>query len=130
MRTQLVFPLLSLALTGAALLGQQSAASSDMKAYEESCRTINMTLQMREMHREPDDPTPAADDPYTAGRKACAQLQSALATTDAAKIGSATEELRPILAILGVPPTSPKEQFAAIEKKASSLSGEDLFDEL
>jgi hypothetical protein len=122
-----VLPLLSLALTGPALLAQQPAADADMKAYQDSCRTINMTLKMREMHSEPDDPPPAADDPITAAGKACAHLQSALSTTDKTKIDDATKELRPILAVLGSPPTSPREQFDAIEKKAAGLTGENLF---
>jgi len=122
--------LLSLMITTSTLYSQKSASDADRATYQNSCRTIAMTLRMREIHREPDDPPPAADDPFTAGAKACAQLKAALSAGDSGTIGAVEKELRPILAILGSPPTSAKEQFEAMEKKAAGLRGEDLFDEL
>jgi hypothetical protein len=102
---------------------------ADTKAYQNSCRITEMTLNMREMHREPGDP-PAEDDEFTAAGKACAQLQAALAADDSTKAKNASVDLRPLLAVLGMPPTSPREQFAAMEKKAAGMSREDLFDAL
>lgn len=120
---------LFLILLAQPLSAQQSGDSADAKAYQISCRIVKMTLNAHEMHREPGDP-PAGDDDFTAAGKACAQLEAALLSPDSAKTENATKELRPRLAVLGMAPTSPKEQFTAIEKKASGLSGEDLFVEL
>lgn len=112
------------------VLGAQNPASTvDINECRRSCRTIAMTLRMREMHREPGDP-PVEDDDFTAAGKACEHLKAAVASSDVAKIAEVTKELRPILASLGLPPTTAEEQFAAAQKKVQGLKGEDLFDEL
>jgi len=71
---------------------------------------------------------PQGDD-FAAG-KACGELVGAIATSDSARIQRAVEELRPILALSALPPSSPREQLAALEKKARGLTGIELFYEL
>jgi len=112
MRTRLFLPLIVTALLTKALFCQQST-DADIRAYQQSCRIIKMTLSMREMHREPGDLT--EDDAFTTAGKACVQFEADLSTSSAAKVDGATKTLRSVLAVLGMPPTSAQEQFAAAE---------------
>jgi len=119
---------LCLILLTQALQSQQSADSDDIKASQKSCRVIQMTLNARERMRASGDVP--GDDDFTAAAKACTRLDGALSTSDPNKIQNAAKALRPILARLGLPPSSPREQLAALENKTSGLSGKDLFYEL
>ena len=53
-----------------------------------------------------------------------------MSTSEPDKIQNAAKALRPVFSRLGMPPSSPQEQLAALEEKASGLSGRDLFYEL
>ena len=107
---------------------QQPADSDDIKASQKSCRAVQMTLNAREWQRASGDVP--GDDDFTAAGKACNRLDGALSTSNASEIQNAAKALHPILARLGLPPSSPREQLAALEKKTSGLSGRDLFYEL
>jgi hypothetical protein len=107
---------------------QQSAVDDDIKASQKSCRVIQMTLNARARMRASGDVP--GDDEFTAAADACTRLDGALSTSDPSKIQNAARALRPLLSRLGLPPSSPREQLAALEKKASGLSGRDLFYEL
>jgi hypothetical protein len=102
--------------------------NDDIKASAKSCSIIRMTLAARERERESGD-VPEDDDFTDAGR-ACTHLNAAIASSDQRKIEEATLALRPILARLALPPTTPREQLSASEKKASRLNGLELFYEL
>jgi len=118
---------LSLVVIVPLLAAQNPTSTADTNEYRSSCRTIAITLRLREIHREPGDP-PVEDDDFTAAGKACEHLKAA--SSDPAKIAEATKELHPILASLGMPPTNAQEQFASAQKKVPGLKREDLFDEL
>src|ERR1039458_9174332 len=105
--------------------GQRAASKDDIQTSVEECSTIQMTLASR-ARIEPDRDLPA-DDPFTGARQACDELDKAASTSDPAKIQSAAAALRPILARLGFPPSSPQEQLAALEEATSGLSGINLF---
>jgi hypothetical protein len=107
---------------------QQPPDNDDIRASQKSCRVIQLTLNARERMRASGDVP--GDDDFTAAGKACTRLDGALSTSDPSKIQNATNALRPILSRLGLPPSSPREQLAALEKKASGLKGRDLFYEL
>jgi hypothetical protein len=66
-------------------------------------------------------------DNVTAVGHACNRLDKAISTSDPAKVRPAAAALRPILARLGLPPASPREQLAALEEETSGASGETLF---
>jgi hypothetical protein len=123
-----VFLYLCLMLLAQVLQSQQPADNDDVKASLKSCRVIQMTLNARERMRASGDIP--EDDDFTAAGRACTRLDGALSTSDASKIQNAAKALRPILSRLGLPPSSPREQLAALEKQASGLSGTDLFYEL
>ena len=106
----------------------EKAGTDDFQQWVKSCRIVGMTLAARERMRESGD-VPGNDD-FTAAGRACDRLTAAIATSDPSKIERAKQDLRSIFARLGVPPLSPQEQFAALEKKSADLSGADLFDEL
>jgi hypothetical protein len=110
------------------LLSQQSANDDDIKASQKSCRVVRMTLNARVRMRTSGDVP--GDDDFTAAAQACGRLDEAVSTSDPSKIQSAARALRPILSRLGVAPSSPLEQLAALEKKTSGLSGRDLFYQL
>ena len=105
--------------------GQRAASKDDVQTSVEECSAIQMTLDSR-ARIEPNRDIPA-DDPFTAAGQACDELSKAVSTSDLAKIQSATAALRPILARLGFPPSSPQEQLAALEEAATGLNGEMLF---
>lgn len=106
----------------------QAAEQGDVKESRRSCGIVQMTLAARERQRAKGDVPD--DDVFTTAGKACKSMEKAVADGDSAEIGKATERLRPVFALLGVPPSTPQEQFAALEKKASGLKGRDLFYEL
>lgn len=116
-----------LILLTSALQGQQSG-NDDIKASQKSCRVIQITLNARSRMRASGDVP--GDDDFTAAAKACTQLDGAISTSDPSKMRNAANTLRPILSRLGLPPSSPQEQLAALEDKSSGLSGKDLFYEL
>lgn len=109
--------------------GQWAIGSDDVQVSQRSCHIIQLTLQARDSHRTSED-GPAPNDDFAAAGKACEQLQAAIASSDQQQIQSAAAALQPIFARLGMDPATPKEQLAALEKKAADLKGEDLFDEL
>ncbi len=104
---------------------QQKLDDSDLQIYVHQCQTIGMVLGAREQHRRPGDEFDANDNFTVAGEK-CTQLQTALSVSDNAKVQSAVAALRPVLARLGLPPTTPQERLAALEKATAGLSGEKL----
>lgn len=110
------------------LLFSQAVTEGDVKESQRSCRIVQLTLAARERQRANGDVP--GDDAFTAAGKACKSLEKAVADGDSAEIGKAIESLRPVFALLGVPPSTPQEQFAALEKKAAGLKGRDLFYEL
>ena len=127
LRSLLVY--LCLILPAQVLQSQQSAENDDIiKASQKSCRVIQMTLNARARMRASGDIP--GDDDFTAAAKACTRLDGALSTSDPSRIQNAAKALRPILSRLGLPPSSPREQLAALEKKTSGLGGRDLFYEL
>lgn len=101
---------------------QQSADNDDIKASQKSCRAVQMTLNARAWQRASGDVP--GDDDFTAAGKACTQLDGALSTSDPNKIQSAAKALRPILSRLGLPPSSPQEQFAGAGKEDSESERE------
>lgn len=105
--------------------GQQNVDDADLQTYVHECRKIDMVLGARERHRQPGDEFDPDDDFTVAGQK-CNQLQAALSASDKAKVQSAVAALRPILARLGLPPTTPQEQLAALEKATPGASGKKL----
>jgi hypothetical protein len=112
-----------------ACLGQLLVSNDDVKASERSCRIVQLTLQARASHHSSEDGA-LPDDDFTAAGKACDQLQAAIASSNPQQVQSAAASLQPIFARLGMDPATPEEKLAALEKKDSRLSGEDLFDEL
>jgi len=106
-------------------LQSQQARKDDPHAFIEACRIIQMTLDTR-ARIQPSRKVPGKDDFTTAGQ-ACNQLDKAISTSDPAKTQSAVAALRPLLARLGVPPSSPPEQLAALEEATRGASGEKLF---
>ena len=124
----LLLSLCLILLAAPALQSQQPAVNDDIKAAQNSCRRIRFTLNARERMRASGDVP--GDDDFTAGAKACTRLDEALSTSDPGKIQNAANGLRPILARLGLPPATPREQLAAVEKRDSGLKGRDLFYEL
>lgn len=104
---------------------QENLADPDLQTYVHQCRTIGMVLAAREQHRRPGDEFDA-DDNFTVAGEKCTQLQTALSVSDNAKVQSAVAALRPILARLGLPPTTPQEQLAALEKATAGASGKKL----
>ena len=105
--------------------GQQAPGKDDIQISVKTCRIIQNTLDARERMRASGD-VPGEDDFAAAGR-ACNRLTKAISTADPAKIQPAATALRAILARLGLPPSSPREQLAALEEAASGSSGEALF---
>jgi len=121
--------LLGFALLPVSSSGQWAIGDNDVQASLRSCSTLQLTLQARDRHRTSED-GPEPDDDFAAAGKACEQLQAATAGSNQQQIQSAAAALQPILALLGMDPATPKEQLAALEKKAADFKGEDLFDEL
>ena len=109
-------------------LSQQTVSNDDTKTMLKECRIIRMVLSARERQRTKGD-VPGNDD-FTAAGKGCDRLDAAMAASDPGQIQSAAGSLRVLLARLGRPPASPKEQLAALEKKTTGLSGPDLFYQL
>jgi hypothetical protein len=105
--------------------GQQAAGKDDIQTSVKECRIIQMTLNARARMQASGD-VPAEDD-FTAAGQACNQLSKAISTSDPAKIQPAAAALRAILARLGLPPSSPREQLAALEEATSGSSGKMLF---
>lgn len=119
---------LCLILLAQALQSQQSADRDDIKASLRSCRAVELTLQARAWQRASGDVP--GDDEFTAAANACSRLNAAIATSDPSKIQNAANILRPMLALLGSPPSTAQERLGALEKKTSSLKGKELFENL
>jgi len=128
MNLRQVLLFLCLILLSQVLQSQKSADDDDIKASQKSCHVIQMTLTARERMRASGDVP--GDDDFAAGAQACARLNEAISTSDPSKIQGAARALRPILSRLGLAPSSPREQLAALEKKTAGLSGRDLFYQL
>ena len=107
------------------LLPSQSAEQDDARASQQFCRIVRMTLAARERHRANGD-VPENDE-FTAAAKACKNLEKTLAEGDSTEVKEAAQSLRPIFALLGISPSTPLEQLAALEKKAAGLKGRDMF---
>jgi len=105
--------------------GQVATESDDVEASLKSCRVVQMTVSARERMRASGDVP--GDDDFTAAAKACGQLNSAISASAPDKIEAAAKQLRPLLSRLGLPPSSPKEQLAALERKTAGMKGRDLF---
>jgi tetratricopeptide (TPR) repeat protein len=125
MGTRSVLGLASLLTLPLFLSAQTSTNDEDVKVSEHSCRIVQMTVGARERMRGSGD-VPRNDE-FTAAAKACKDLEKALSTSDQNGIKKATQTLHPIFALLGVPPSTPAEQLAALEKKTSNMSGSDFF---
>ena len=107
---------------------EQATSKEDIQTSVKECRVIQMTLNTRaRMQASGHFP---ADDQFIAAGQACNQLNQAISTFDPAKIQPAAASLRAILARIGLPPASPREQLAALEKATSGSSEEELFYEL
>lgn len=119
---RIVLRLLLVLLLAGCIHGQQNIVNDDIRTYVNECRKIEMVLGARERHREPGDVF-EPDDDFTVAGENCGRLQAALSASDPANVRSATAALRPILARLGLPPTSPQEQLAALEKATAGSSG-------
>jgi len=104
--------------------GQQAASKDDIQTSVRECRTIQMTLSARA--RIQPSPGVPADDLFDAAGQACNDLSNAISTSDEAKIQPAAAALRPILARLGRPPASARQQLAALEEATFGLSGNKL----
>ncbi len=108
-----------------AVHGQQATRKDEVQVSVEECRTIQMTLNAR-ARMQASGYVPAADD-FTAAGRACDRLERAVSTSDPAKIQAEAAALRPIFARLGLPPSTPQEQLAALEKVTFGSDGETLF---
>jgi hypothetical protein len=113
-------------LLAQALQSQQSPENDDINASLKSCRTVEITLQARAWQRASGDVP--GDDEFTAAGAACSRLKAAITTSDPSTIQNAAKALRPILALLGSPPSTPQEQLVALEKKTSGLKGKEFFE--
>ncbi len=102
--------------------GQQSASNHDIDGSVESCRAVQAAMSARAGMG-----IGGADNDHTALLQDCNQLEKAIASSDPGEIQSAAMNLRPILARLGMAPTTPQEQLAALESKTAALGGEALF---
>jgi len=102
---------------------QAAARNDDIQVSVEECRTIQMTLNARP---RASGNVPAADD-FTAAGHACDRLGKAISTSDPVKIQLEAAALRAILARLGLPPSSPREQLVALEEATSGSSEMVLF---
>jgi TonB family protein len=101
----------------------QAARNDDIQVSVAECRTIQMTLNARLRER---GNVPAADD-FTAAGHACDRLGKAISTADQVRIPLEAAALRAILARLGRPPSSPREQIVALEETISGSSEMELF---
>jgi hypothetical protein len=124
---RVLFCCLGLALLfSQAALAQQPTTADDINSYLRSCEINRKSLEVR-AQRVPAPKIPANDDSTAAGQ-ACEKLQAAVASSNPQQVQSATATLRPILARMGMRPTTPQEQLTAWEKKTSGASGQELFD--
>lgn len=104
-------------------LGAQSIATNDdVEASLKSCRIVTRGLQTRERYD-----AEKADDKFASAGLACERLNAAVANSDSEQTQSAAAELRPLLARLQLPPTTPREQLAALETANAGASGLDRF---
>jgi hypothetical protein len=108
--------------------GQQSTSKDDIETSVKQCRSIQMGWNMAAGDRAGRDIP--VNDSFPGAVQACDELNKAISASDPAKIQSAAAALRPILARLRKPPTSPREQLAALEETTSGLNGKKLFWEL
>jgi hypothetical protein len=105
--------------------GQQAARKDDVQVSVEECRIIQMTLNERARIMALGD-VPSVDE-FTSAGQACDGLGKAISSSDSAKIQAEAAALRPIFARLGLPPSTPQEQLAALEKVTFGSDGETLF---
>jgi hypothetical protein len=104
---------------------QVAATNKDVAAITKSCRAVQFTLAARGRGKD----ISQNDDFATAG-KHCKRLQAAVSKSDSRAVKAQAAELRPILARLGLPPSTPQERLQAEELDAAKMTGEDLFYEL
>jgi hypothetical protein len=104
---------------------QQTTSKEDIQTSVKTCDVVQATLKTR-ASLQAKRRLPANDD-FTAAGQACNQLNQSISTSDQAKIQTAAAALRAILARIGLPPASPREQFAALEEATSGSSEEELF---
>ena len=105
--------------------GQQSARNHDIEESVESCSAVTAAMTARAKMG-----IGRADSDHAALMQACNQLEKAIASSDPGEIQSAAINLRPILARLGMAPSTPQEQLEALEKRTADLGGKELFYEL
>jgi hypothetical protein len=66
-------------------------------------------------------------DEFEIASKACVHFQEAVKSADTTKINFEADKLRPIMADMGLPPATEREQFQAQERKAVKLQGRERF---
>jgi len=113
------------ALTLPGLVAQHVATDDDVQTSLESCRTVKQVLQARERHGDESE-----SDKFARAGQACERLNAAVAGSDPKQIQTAASELRPLLALLEMAPTTAQEQLAALEKANPSASELDRFYDL
>jgi len=123
-----LFCLCVLPLLAGLVCAQQDESDADAQTSLKGCRIIRMTLNARERMRASGDVP--SDDEFTTARKGCDRLEKAMSSSDPGTIKVAAASLRPLLARLGMPPTSPLEQLSALEEATTGAKGETLFDAL
>ena len=107
------------------LHAQAGETNEALKVSLNSCRIVQMMLGARGQGKD----IPKDDDFALAGKN-CSRLQEAASKSDDGVTQSEMADLRKILARLGMPPATLKEQLAAAESSAAKLSGRSLFYEL
>ena len=109
-----------------ALQGQQ-ARVDDTQAFVNACQSIEKTLDVRTKFLKASRNVPLEEDDFTAAGQACNRLNNAISISDPAKTRLAVAALRAALARLGLPPSSPKEQLAALEEATKGATGDNIF---
>src|SRR3954463_12555316 len=125
MKAGFVLVFLWLLWAASIFLDRPDQDNSDVSESVKTCRIFQMTLSTRErMRTEGEEP---GNDDFSAAGKACKGLEEAIATSNPKKIQDAAKTLRPILSLLGLSPSTPREQLVALEEKTSGFKGEQLF---
>jgi hypothetical protein len=117
------------AVTYALLLTQSFVAYSQVSKdqineYLSSCQKIQFVVAVRDR-----DPALNGDE-FEIASRSCVHFQDAVKSADAAKINVEADKIRPIMADMGLPPVTEREQFEAQERKAAKLRGRERFYEL
>jgi hypothetical protein len=103
------------------VLPGQAAEEDDVNAFQRSCRIVQMTLAARERQRAKGD-IPENDE-FTDAAKGCEIMEKALTDGDSAEVKKASQSLRSTFALLGVPPSTPRETICCPRKESHGLEG-------